>query len=292
MCGSFLAGKNDGLCVVAPSEVGIPAASGRHQYLLSQSSRSSRVMKFEIATPLESTDHVGSPHKVVSEGLVDRTHLKLRQMAITLRLPPGERLNESILAKELGVSCTPLRDAQNRLMVEGFLDFSVNQGFFRKTLDVKEIFDLYELRQHIEMAAVRLAVKRATDEQLVELEGFARKSEEENQNRTLDETISLDEEFHERLTTLTGNMEMWNRLRNVNQRIHCVRWIGMDNDSSEFQTPHRKIIHTLRERNMEEGIRLMGDHTGYQRHQIIEKVEECYRRLNLTMRRNIQQNQT
>jgi DNA-binding GntR family transcriptional regulator len=250
------------------------------------------VLKVEITTPLESTDRVSHLPHVVSEGLVDRTHRELRQMAITLRLLPGERLNEAILAKKLGVSCTPLRDAQNRLLVEGFLAFSVNQGFFRKPLDVKEILDLYELRQHIEMAAVRLAVKRATDEQLLELERFARTSAEENQNRTLDEMISLDEEFHERLTTLTGNMEMWNCLRNINERIHCVRWIGMNNDSSEFQTPHREIVRMLRERNMEEGIRLMGDHTGYQRHQIIEKVEECYRRLNLTTGRNIQQDQT
>ena len=80
------------------------------------------------------------PNKVVSESIVDRVHRDLRNMAITFRFFPGERLNEAILAKELGVSRTPLREALNRLSAEGFLTFSVNQGFFQKPLDVKEIF--------------------------------------------------------------------------------------------------------------------------------------------------------
>src|ERR1700739_2419677 len=107
-----------------------------------------------------STEVSGKPSP---ESIVDRIHSELRNMAITFRLLPGERLNEATLAKELGVSRTPLREAQNRLMAEGVLTFSANQGFYRKPLDVKEIFDLYEFRQYMEMSAVRLAVERATD---------------------------------------------------------------------------------------------------------------------------------
>ena len=60
---------------------------------------------------------------------------------------------------------------------------------------------------------MQLAVERATDEQLLELERFAQKSAEDNANRTSEELISLDEEFHGRLITLTGNIEMRNSLR-------------------------------------------------------------------------------
>jgi DNA-binding GntR family transcriptional regulator len=215
----------------------------------------------------------------VSESMVDNIHRELRNMAITFRFLPGERLNEAILAKELGVSRTPLREALNRLMAEGFLTFSVNQGFFRKPLDVKEIFDLYEFRQQMEMAAIRLAVERATDEQLLELERFAQVSAEENVNRTLDDVIALDEEFHERIITLTGNIEMRNSLRNVNERIHYVRWIDMTGHRSETQTQHKAIVRNLRERNSEEGMRLMGEHIGHRLDQIVDKVEKCYGRI-------------
>jgi DNA-binding GntR family transcriptional regulator len=225
--------------------------------------------------------------KVASESIVDRIHRQLRHMAITFRFFPGERLNEAILAKELGVSRTPLREALNRLSAEGFLTFSVNQGFFRKPLDVKEIFDLYEFRRQMEMAAVRLAVERASDEQLLELERFAQQSAEANANRTSEEVVSLDEEFHERLITLTGNIEMRNSLRNVNDRIQYVRWLDMDGRRSETQTQHKEIVHALRARDTEECIRLMGEHIGHRLDQIIEKVERCYGRIYVSAGRQI-----
>jgi DNA-binding GntR family transcriptional regulator len=223
---------------------------------------------------------------LVSESMVDNIHRELRDMAIMFRFLPGERLNEAILAKELGVSRTPLREALNRLMAEGFLTFSVNQGFFRKPLDVKEIFDLYEFRQQMEMAAVRLAIERATDEQLLELDRFAQMSAEENVDRTLDEVIALDEEFHERIITLTGNIEMRNSLRNVNERIHYVRWIDMTGHRPQTQTQHKAIVRNLRERNTEEGMRLMGEHIGHRLDQIVDKVERCYGRIYMSAGRH------
>src|SRR5579862_6815448 len=110
-----------------------------------------RVVNTARATTKNAVKKSG-PHSVV-----DRVHHELRSMAMTFRFLPGERLNEAILAKELGVSRTPLREALNRLTAEGFLTFSVNLGFFRKPLEVKEIFDLFEFRLEIEVTAVRLA---------------------------------------------------------------------------------------------------------------------------------------
>jgi DNA-binding GntR family transcriptional regulator len=214
-----------------------------------------------------------------SESIVDRIHRELRLMAITFRLLPGERLNEAILAKELGVSRTPLREALNRLSGEGFLTSSANHGFFRKPLDVKEIFDLYEFRQQMEMAAVRLAIERASDDQLIELEQFAQESAEENPERTPEVVIALDEEFHDRLVTLTGNMEMRNSLRKVNDRIHYVRWIDMTGRRPQTQMQHKGIVRSMRKRNTEEGMRLMAEHIAQRLDQIVDKVERSYGRI-------------
>jgi DNA-binding GntR family transcriptional regulator len=232
-----------------------------------------------IATEHSKKASAETPDKVVSASIVDRIHRELRHMAITFRLLPGERLNEAILAKELGVSRTPLREALNRLSAEGFLTFSVNQGFFRKPLDVKEIFDLYEFRQQMEMAAIGLAVARATDEQLLDLERFAQQSAEKNPDCTSEELIALDEEFHERLITLTENIEMGKSLRNVNDRIQYVRWLDMSGRRSETQTQHREIVRALRERDTDKCMRLMGEHIGQRLDQIIDKVERSYGRI-------------
>ena len=101
-----------------------------------------------------------------SDSVVDRVYEQLKAMSIGFEFKPGERLNEGELAKRLGVSRTPLREALNRLNTEGFLRFAPGRGFFCRELDAHEIFDLYELRKSIEVASVRLAIKRAKDEDI------------------------------------------------------------------------------------------------------------------------------
>jgi DNA-binding GntR family transcriptional regulator len=213
------------------------------------------------------------------QSVVDRVHRELRSMAMTFRFLPGERLNEAIIAKELGVSRTPLREALNRLATEGFLTFSANNGFFRKPLDVKEVFDLYEFRMYLELSAVKLAVERATDEQLLEIEEFAAESAREVPGRTIDELVTLDEQFHEMLMKLTGNVQMLNSLRNINARIQFVRWLDMTERRSETQSQHKDIVAALRKRDRSESERLISDHIAHRIDQIFEKVERSYGRI-------------
>jgi DNA-binding GntR family transcriptional regulator len=217
--------------------------------------------------------------KKAPESVVERVHKELRDMAMTFRFLPGERINEAILAKELGVSRTPLREALNRLSSEGFLTFSANNGFFRKALDVKEIFDLYEFRLFLELSAVRLTVERATDEQLAEIEAFCTESAREEPGRTIDDLVTMDEQFHEMLMKLTGNAQMLNSLRNINARIQFVRWLDMTERRSETQSQHKLIVAALQKRDGAESERLISDHISRRMDQIFEKVEKSYGRI-------------
>ncbi len=228
--------------------------------------------------------------KAEPQSVVDRVHKQLRDMAMTFRFLPGERLNEAILAKELGVSRTPLREALNRLSTEGFLTFSANNGFFRKKLDVKEIFDLYEFRMHLELSAVKLAVERATDEQLSEIEQFLTESAREEPGRTVDDLVTLDEQFHEMLMKLTGNIQMLNSLRNVNARIQFVRWLDMTERRSETQSQHKHIVAALRNRDCGEAERLISEHIAHRVDQIFDKVERSYGRIFVRTRQTPSQN--
>jgi DNA-binding GntR family transcriptional regulator len=211
-----------------------------------------------------------------AENLAERVYRELREMAITFEIRPGERLNEIALAKRLGVSRTPLREAFNRLSSEGFLTFSANHGFFRKSLDVKEIFDLYEFRQKLELVAVRLAVERATAGQLTEIARFLEQSAKEVPTRTTVELVTLDESFHEQVMSLCGNEEMLRSLRNINGRIRYVRWVDMDGRRSVTQGQHKAILKKLQDRDADGAATLMSDHIAQRRESIVENVEKCY----------------
>ena len=220
------------------------------------------------------------------ENLAERVYRDLREMAISFEIRPGERLNEIALAKHLGVSRTPLREALNRLCSEGFLTFSTNFGFFRKSLEVKEIFDLYEFRQKLEVAAVKLAVERATTDQLARIDEFLEQSSKEVASRSTLEMVALDEEFHEQLMRLSENSEMLHSLKNINGRIRYVRWVDMDGRRTATQGEHKAIMKRLRDRDADGTAHLLSHHIGHRLDSIIDTVEKCYGKIYVSAKHN------
>ena len=203
----------------------------------------------------------GLPLELVSDSSVDRVYEQLRTMTIDYEIKPGERLNEGELARSLGVSRTPLREALNRLNIEGLLRFVPGKGFFCRDLDVKEVFSLYELRHAIEVAALRLSIVRAKNEDIDVLLAFLDATGPEPADRTTDELVELDEKFHERLMKMSGNDEMVRVLRNVNARIRLVRWIDMNRaDRKVTQSEHRALLMALKARDEITCVELLEKH--------------------------------
>src|SRR5580658_856099 len=108
----------------------------------------------------------------MTQDITGRVYVELYRMTVDFQFLPGERLNEAVLAKSLGVSRTPLRTALARLAAEGLLTYSIGNGFSCCTLDEQQIRDLYEFRIALEQTAVRLAIDRATEEELDQLVAF------------------------------------------------------------------------------------------------------------------------
>ena len=227
-----------------------------------------------MATPRSIAEPVERPTPGPRSASTDNVGLavyeKLRVKAISHDFLPGERLNEVELAKEFGVSRTPLREALNRLTTEGFLRSIPGKGFFFRELDPKEIFDLYELRAAIEVAAVQLAVQRASTE---EVNALARMVEDASAHEDcgVSDLIAADEAFHTRLIALAGNSEMSRVIHNINARIQFVRWINVDKFSKRaMHKDHRAVIQALRQRDAESCAGLLQKHISRRLDEIIE----------------------
>ncbi|MCW5221069.1 GntR family transcriptional regulator [Verminephrobacter aporrectodeae] len=215
--------------------------------------------------------------EAAKDSVVHLVHGQLRSMAIGYEFKPGERLNEGELAKRLGVSRTPLREALHRLNTEGLLHFVPGKGFFCRDLDVHEIFSLYEVRKAIEVAAIRLAIGRAKDQDIDDLLGFLGSTGPAPGNRSTDELVELDETFHERLIALSGNPEMLRVLRNLNARIHLVRWIDMERcDRTLTQTEHLSALQALKARNDTACVAILEKHIDRRLDQITSALRAGY----------------
>ncbi len=94
------------------------------------------------------------------------TYDRLKEMILTGRLRPSERLPESRLAERIGVGRTPLREALMKLEEEGLVIGQRNVGYTVVDLNVEAVCDLLVVREALDACAAELACKTATDDDL------------------------------------------------------------------------------------------------------------------------------
>ncbi|ASW04142.1 GntR family transcriptional regulator [Paraburkholderia aromaticivorans] len=217
----------------------------------------------------------------VGETAVQRSYDAIMAMVHSFQLRPGERLNESSLSRELGVSRTPLREAMNRLVSENVLDFVPTKGFFRKVIKPREIYELYELRLALESAGARIAVVKSSDEDIDRVGAVLRQfTGIESQPFEIPRVVPYDELFHETIMSLSGNSEMLNALRSVNIRIRALRYLGVG--ASRFaagQKEHRQIYSALKRRDADAVVELLTTHIGPRLEEVERNVRELYGRI-------------
>ena len=171
------------------------------------------------------------------------------------------------------MSRTPVRVALNRLVQEGFLIADGGRGFAVRGLDPKECFDLYELRLALESTAVKLAIERASDEDLAKLSKMARRSNREPADSKVERIVELDEEFHEKVAALSGNSQLYEMLRSVNARIRFVRLIDMEGrPRSQSLGDHVVVARALQARNAEGAIAALKQHVTRKMQDMVQVV--------------------
>ena len=208
-------------------------------------------------------------------------YLAVKDMAILFEFKPGERINEVELAQRLGASRTPLREALNRLVAEGFLVLKQDRGFFCRDLKPREMYELYQFRAVLEVAAIRLACEQATEQEVADLANFLDETGPQEGGRSSEEMVALDEQFHEKIMALSRNMEMSRTLKNINARIKYFRWVDMDSKREGTQQEHRAIVQALVARDADLAARLMQAHIARRLEQITAAIKESFSRIYL-----------
>lgn len=93
----------------------------------------------------------------------------IRNLIVTNELKAGDIITENILAEELGMSRTPIREAIKILAKEGFLEIRNGVGTYVKHITIKEIYDINEVRINLESMALQTAIHNIKQEDLANL---------------------------------------------------------------------------------------------------------------------------
>ncbi|MEC5227790.1 GntR family transcriptional regulator [Bacillus inaquosorum] len=179
---------------------------------------------------------------------------QLKKMIFNGIFKPGERINETQLAKSFGVSRSPIREAMRLLEKDGLLKADDRNGFSITSLTAKDVDEIYKIRIPLEQLAVELVIDEASEEELAILEKQLEETEKAIHNGTEDtEIISLNQRFHELLVDFSHNRHLKNLLEHVNDLIHFCRILNYTGDhrAETILSEHRKIFEEVKKKNKE-----------------------------------------
>lgn len=187
---------------------------------------------------------------------------KLRQAIVTGKLRPNQRLVESELAKRLGMSRTPVREALKRLQMQGYLSKLPSGGLIVTDHSPSQIRNLYEIREALETTAIRLACQRATQEQVDRAAEYHARSIEVIHNQDVNQFMKLNEAFHSELLSACGNEQLWSLIQNFRDQVFDRRIVQvfMTRDWRAMITHHARMLEAVRQRNTRLAEKTVRDH--------------------------------
>src|SRR5260370_32830218 len=124
------------------------------------------------------------------------------------RLAPGTELSEVALSRDLAVRRGPIREPMGRLAVEGLVTVRPRRGVEVRSITPEELIDSYQVREALEVLAVRLAVPRITDAELAGLDELVDSMSEHAKNGAVADFFSANVAFHELICELSGNKKL------------------------------------------------------------------------------------
>jgi len=146
----------------------------------------------------------------------------LRQAIIDGRMAAGSKPTEAALAKDLGVSKTPVREALRRLEQDGIIQTLPGRGLVVTELTIKDVEDMLELLRLMDAHAAYLAAQRRTHEQAARLAETARALLAAAEQHDVEGWSIADRPYHEIVLAASGNQLLRQTIRDVRRRLHRI----------------------------------------------------------------------
>lgn len=200
-------------------------------------------------------------------GVRDRVVEVLREAMVVGELEPGVVYSAPALAKMLGVSATPVREAMMELALQGHVEILRQRGYRIRAFSPEELDQLLEVRELLEVPAVGRAADMATGEQVAALRPLADHINEAARRGELREFIAADTALHCRLLACGGNDrlvgEVW-RLRGLS-RLLGLRRLHEEGVLVVTAQEHHQLLDLVEAGDREGAQALMRGHLGHVR---------------------------
>lgn len=169
-------------------------------------------------------------------------------------LHPGERLMETDLADEMGVSRTPIREAIRKLEREGYVVMIPRKGAYVAGLSIKDINEVFEMRGALEAQAASLAAQRATQEEIEEMQRIVFSGTKYWEDSDLLKVIELDTNFHELIYAAAKNSRLQGMITDLREQVQRFRTttLAVPGRLKFALHEHKRIVEAIADRDVDE----------------------------------------
>ena len=185
--------------------------------------------------------------------LVGVVEAQLQQAILAGRIAPGERIVEAELARQMGVSRAPVREAARRLESLGLLVSRPRHGFAVRTVSARQVKDLYDVRIQLELLGAGLACAHAGDAELAALDARVDDMVARAETLPTAERVALDLDFHFTISALSGNHYLHRLFDNMQTEVRMFLALSEDSygDLKALAETHRPIARALARRDVD-----------------------------------------
>jgi GntR family transcriptional regulator, rspAB operon transcriptional repressor len=218
----------------------------------------------DAITPLGASANGRRPGSGRLENLTlwERVHDHLRQEILANRLPPGTVLQEVALSDSLGVSRGPVREAIGRLAAEGLVVVRPRRGAVVASLSKEEFLEAYQVREALEMLAVRLAVPRLDEAGRARLERLVERMARCAARDDVGGFFEANGEFHWSIVEASGNSRLKDTYRQLIEQMgrYRTRSLKLRGSLKRSIAEHRTILRAIRAGDADRAAHLVSEH--------------------------------
>jgi DNA-binding GntR family transcriptional regulator len=178
----------------------------------------------------------------------------LRASIISLQRTPGQRLSEAELARELGVSRTPVREAIIQLLAEGLVEVAPQLGSFVSKISLRNVREAQFAREALECAAIRVASEHIDSDAAARLRQNLASQRDAQTSADLEQFYRLDEQFHRELVATSGYPGISDLLDSSRAHLNRVRRLSLPvpDIMEELIDQHSAVVDALERKDADE----------------------------------------
>jgi DNA-binding GntR family transcriptional regulator len=194
--------------------------------------------------------------------LRELVYRRIKDAILGGRLEPGERIVEQSLSNELGVSRSPVREALRRLEQEGLVEATPRRGVSVAAPTVREVTNVYTIREALEGLAARLAASNVDHESLAAMARILVRMEDAIRRGDIKGASRADTQFHARLLEATDNqrlVDLTSQLADLVRRVRAAV-LAEPGRAEAALSEHRAILEALAAQDADAAERHMRAH--------------------------------